>query len=135
MEPNTREMILGQMAKAVEKLSAADTLLKGGFLDDAISRAYYAIFHAASAVLLSEGITAESHSALKDMFGLHFVKTGKVERKYGRILSKLKDERETGDYDIYTSFDKEDAESAVRETDEFITAMKKYLTDVHRLRF
>jgi uncharacterized protein (UPF0332 family) len=103
MEPNVREMILGQIAKAGEKLNAAQVLIKGGFLDDAISRAYYAIFHAASAVLLSEGISVESHSALKDLFGLHFVKPGKIDRKYGRILSKLKDERETGDYDIYTS--------------------------------
>jgi len=81
MEPNVREMILGQIAKADEKLSAAKSLLKEGFLDDAISRAYYAIFHAASAVLFSERINAESHSALKDMFGLHFVKTGQDREK------------------------------------------------------
>lgn len=135
MEPNVREMILGQIAKAEEKLNAARSLMKGGFLDDAISRAYYAIFHAASAILLSEGISVESHSALKDMFGLHFVKTGRINRKYGRILSKLKDERETGDYDIYTSFDKEDAEGAVKEAGEFLAAMKKHLADAHRLEF
>lgn len=128
-------MILGQMAKAEEKLGAAKTLIRGGFLDDAISRAYYAIFHAASAVLLSEGISVESHSALKDMFGLHFVKPGKIDRKYGRILSKLKDERETGDYDIYTSFEQDDAESAVKEAGEFLAAMKKYLAAIYHLEF
>lgn len=135
MESNIQEMILGQMAKAEEKLSAAQLLIKEGFVDDAISRAYYAIFHAASAVLLSEGMSVESHRALKEMFGLHFVKTGQIERKYGRLLSKLKDERETGDDDIYTSFEREDAESAVREATEFIAAMKRYLADVQGLQF
>jgi uncharacterized protein (UPF0332 family) len=135
MEPSVREMILGQTTKAEEKLRAAQVLMKGGFLDDAISRAYYAIFHAAGAVLLSEGISVESHSALKDMFGLHFVKTGKIDRKYGRILSKLKDERETGDYDIYTSFEQDDAGNAVKEAGEFLAAMKSYLAVVHHLEF
>lgn len=135
MEQNVRELILGQTAKAEEKLNAAKSLLGGGFVDDAISRAYYAIFHAASAVLLSEGMSAESHGALKDLFGLHFVKPGKIDRKFGRILNRLKDDRETGDYDIYAAFEKEDAENAVQMAAEFLAAMKRFLTEAHRVSF
>ena len=135
MEQNLRELIPGQIAKADEKLNAAKALLRGGFLDDAISRAYYAIFHAASAVLLSEGMNAESHSALKDLFGLHFIKTGKIERKFGRILNRLKDDRETGDYDIYAAFDKADAENSITMAEEFLVTMRRYLTDAHGFRF
>ena len=87
MTRNQREMISAQQAKAKEKLSVAMALLEGGHYDDAISRAYYAVFHAASAVLLSEGITVESHQSLKTMFGLHFVKAGKIDREYGKWLS------------------------------------------------
>ena len=80
MDPKTQDLIATQIEKSNEKLDAAKTLLREGFIDDAISRAYYSMFHAASAVLLSEGITVESHSALKTMFGLHFIKTGRIEK-------------------------------------------------------
>jgi uncharacterized protein (UPF0332 family) len=93
------------------------------------------MFHAASAVLLSAGISVDSHSALKNMFGLHFVKTGKIDKKFSRWLNKLKDERENGDYDIFTSFDIEDARVDVQEAEEFLEEMKKYLTQNHGVEF
>lgn len=84
MDPKTEDLIAIQIEKSHEKLRAAKVLLQEGFVDDAISRAYYSMFHAASAVLFSEGITVESHSALKTMFGLHLIKTGKIDKKYCR---------------------------------------------------
>ena len=92
MKPGDRELITGQLEKAREKLDAARILARDDFHDDAVSRAYYSMFHAASAVLLSLGITADSHSALKTMFGLHLVKSGKVDVKYGKWLGRLKDD-------------------------------------------
>ena len=80
MDPKIQDLITTQIEKSRKKLDAGKTLLREGFIDDAISRAYYSMFHAASAVLLSEGITVESHSALKTMFGLHFIKTGRIEK-------------------------------------------------------
>ena len=135
MEPKTKDLIVIQIEKSNEKLKAARVLLKEGFADDAISRAYYSMFHAASAVLFAEGITAESHSALKTMFGLHFVKTGKIDKKYGRWLNKLKDERENGDYDIFTSFEREDAKEDINEVEEFLSEMKRFLIQNHGIKF
>jgi uncharacterized protein (UPF0332 family) len=135
MDPKIQDLITTQIEKSREKLDAAKTLLREGFIDDAISRAYYSMFHAASAVLLSEGITVESHSALKTMFGLHLIKTGKIEKKYGQWLNKLKDERENGDYDIFTSFELEDAQNGVNEAEEFLEEMRKYLIQKHGIKF
>jgi len=109
--------------------------MREGFVDDAISRAYYSMFHAASAVLLAEGITVESHGALKTMFGLRFIKTEKIDKKYGRWLNKLKDERENGDYDIFTSFEREDAKEGVDEAEEFLSEMKRFLIQNHGINF
>lgn len=133
MEQTREELIKGQIAKGEEKLAAARSLLENGYFDDVISRAYYAVFHAASAVLLSENITVESHSALKAMFGLHFVTQGKIDKKYGRYLNELKDERENGDYDIFAGFEKEDAEKAIMEAAEFISEIKRYLAQVKKI--
>lgn len=38
-----------------DKLGVAETLLENGSLSDAVSRAYYSMFHAARAALLEEG--------------------------------------------------------------------------------
>ena len=135
MDPKIQDLITTQIEKSRKKLDAGKTLLREGFIDDAISRAYYSMFHAASAVLLSEGITVESHSALKTMFGLHFIKTGKIEKKYGHWLNKLKDERENGDYDIFTSFEREDAKEDIDEAEEFLSEMKRFLIQNHGIKF
>ncbi|MBI3599974.1 MAG: HEPN domain-containing protein [Nitrospinae bacterium] len=127
MDKSVKDTISAQLSKAEEKLHASRDLLEKGYLDDAISRAYYAMFHAASAVLLAEGITIESHSGLKTMFGLRLIKTGKIDKAYAKALDKLKDERENGDYDIFTSFDREDAEKDIKEAELFLAEMKRYL--------
>lgn len=79
MTHGNAQLVAAQIAKADEKPAVADSLAKSQHVDDAISRAYYAMFHAASAVLLAEGITVESHQALKTMFGLHLVRCGNEE--------------------------------------------------------
>ena len=129
MNKNEDEMVVAQINKADEKLAAASALADAEYFDDAISRAYYAMFHGASAVLLTEGVTVESHQALKTMFGLRFIKTGKIERRFGRSLNKLKDDRENGDYDVFTDFTDSDARSAINDAADFLEEMKRYLAD------
>jgi len=62
--------------KALEKIETAQLLLKNLRNDDAVSRAYYAVFHGISAVLLSKGIAFSSHSQVIGVFNREFVKTG-----------------------------------------------------------
>lgn len=127
MDKETKSLIKGYLEKAGEKLKVASSLLEDGAYDDAVSRAYYAAFHAATAVLLTEGLAAETHRGLLNMFGLHFVKTGKIEKKYGKYLANLKDDRESGDYEAFSAIDKETAETAVSEATDFLGAMKRFL--------
>ncbi len=134
MEPRIAEMVKTQLEKAETKLNAARSLLKNSFMDDAISRAYYSTFHATSAVLLAEGITVTTHSALKTMFGIYLIKTGRIDRKYGKLLSHLKDQRENGDYDIFTDFQETDAKQAIDEAQEFLKEIKRYLAGTYGLK-
>lgn len=130
MDKRTEELIKGYLAKSEEKLAVAKKLLEDGAYDDAVSRAYYAAFHAASAVLLSEGLTAETHSGLVNLFGLHFVKLGKFDKKFGKYLSNLKEDRESGDYEVFSAIDQEEAQIALRESEAFVEEMKKYLKEL-----
>jgi uncharacterized protein (UPF0332 family) len=127
LEPATKELIKGYMEKADKKLKAARRLLETGDYEDAVSRAYYAVYHAAQSLLLSEGEKAETHKGVVTLFGLLFVKTGKFKKNLGKYLANLKDDRESSDYEVFSYIDKETAETAVMEAEEFIRESKRYL--------
>ena len=130
MDKETLSLIRAYLEKAKGKLKTASDLVADGAFDDAVSRAYYAAFHAASAVLLTEGLTADSHRGLLNSFGLHFVKTGKIGKKYARYLSNLKDDRESGDYEVFSTVDETIAKKALTEAFEFVKAIEKYLNGI-----
>jgi len=61
------------LIRSDEALLASQILLDKGLLADAISRAYYSMFYAAQAFLLSENIKAKSHSGTITLFGKEIV--------------------------------------------------------------
>ena len=51
-----------------------------------------------SAVLLKNNLNPLTHSGVKSLFNLHFVKTGKVPAEFGQLFGDLADWRQKGDY-------------------------------------
>jgi uncharacterized protein (UPF0332 family) len=91
------------MAKAQRALASAKLLLDSGDVDGACNRAYYAMFDAARAALLSiqapvPAEVARTHSGLITAFSLHLVKPGLVAVEHGRSLNKVEDLRLIADY-------------------------------------
>ncbi|MBI5379945.1 MAG: HEPN domain-containing protein [Nitrospirae bacterium] len=127
MKPAVKELIRGYIQKAEKKLQVAERLLASGDYEDAVSRAYYAVFHAAQGLLFTEGERAETHKGLVTLFGLLFVKTGKFKKDIGKYLANLKDDRESGDYEVFSYIDRETAEAAIREAKAFLKESKSYL--------
>lgn len=127
MDLATKELIKGYLEKAEKKLKVAEKLLRSDDYEDAVSRAYYAVFHAAQALLLTEGERAGTHKGIVTLFGLLFVKTGKFKKDLGKYLANLKDERESGDYEVFSYIDRETAETAIEEAKEFIQETQAYL--------
>lgn len=75
--------------RAKSSLQAAQLLIGKDFLDDAASRAYYAAFHAASALLLSENLSFNSHSGVLRAISLTFIKAGRLDKSHGKNLNWL----------------------------------------------
>lgn len=130
MDLATKELIKGYLEKAEKKLKVAEKLLRSDDYEDAVSRAYYAVFHAAQALLLTEGERAGTHKGVVTLFGLLFVKTGKFKKDLGKYLANLKDERESGDYEVFSYIDRETAETAIEEAKEFIKETQAYLKGI-----
>jgi len=122
-----RAIIQSYLAKARDKAHVARELFAKGHWDDAVSRAYYAAFHAAQAALLTEGQRGESHKGVVMLFGLLLVKTGKFDKKWGKFLANLKDDRETGDYEALSYLDEDTASRSVQEAEEFVGAVERYV--------
>ena len=124
--PNEEE-IKKEVSRSQKSLKSAKKLFEERLLEDAISRSYYAVLHAAKAVLLSENVTVTSHDAVKRLFGMHMIKTGKIETKYSKILSEEQDERYLADYDVAFSPEQERVEKRIIDAEDFQNAMIRYL--------
>jgi len=116
-----------ELIRAKKTLLAANTLLENQLYEDCVSRAYYAVLHAAKAALSIEDVEPQSHHAVRRMFGLHLVKTGKIEREFARILTAEQEDREIGDYDIHIEIEQDTALKRVRDAEKFVERIDKYL--------
>jgi uncharacterized protein (UPF0332 family) len=91
-----------ELTCADEELRAADALLAAGLPRVALTRVYFAVFHAVRALLLRAGVTPRSHRALVNLFGLHFVRSGRYPPASGRFVARLQRYREEADYGLAT---------------------------------
>ena len=63
------------------------------------NRLYYALFHAITALFVSDGIPVHSHNGMKIRFGKEYVLTGLATDEEGKLLSQMETMRERADYD------------------------------------
>jgi uncharacterized protein (UPF0332 family) len=123
-------MMLDQSAlleKAHASLMAAQLLNDQGFHDFATSRAYYAMFNVAEALLLGEGLTFSKHSAVIAAFGKSFVKTGRLPERLHRYMIEGQESRNVGDYDVEPGLTEQEAATLISRAGEFIDLAERLL--------
>lgn len=102
----------------------ADILIGQECFNAAINRLYYACFYAVGALLAKNKITAHTHQGVKQMFGLHFVVTGKVSNEYACFYSQLFNDRVSGDYDDFLFFDEKMLQAIRPQAENFIACIE-----------
>ena len=118
------EEIAANLERADQSIRAARELASGGYYDFAASRAYYAAFYAATAILLREELEFSKHSAVIASIHQRFVKTGRLDKKYGKDLNWLFELRGVGDYGATVHVSQQDAEKAIRAAEGFVQAIE-----------
>lgn len=98
-EREVRANVQDELKLARQALTAAELLIGAALPADAASRAYYAAFHAARALLFSVGIDSRSHSALRSLVSRHFVQAGTIAAELSKELAQLEALRSASDYD------------------------------------
>ncbi len=114
--------------KSYYTLKEAKDVAELGHWNLAGNRLYYAVFHMASALLLDKGIVARTHSGVIHLIGKEFVSTGLLDKRYGRLLSRLYELRQSGDYDDMYTATKEEVFPFIERTEEFLSEMSKLIT-------
>jgi uncharacterized protein (UPF0332 family) len=105
--------------KARRSLGAAERLLQGGDADFAASRAYYAMFYATQALLLTRDIRRSRHSGLIAAFNESFVKSGEIPARFFLQLRDGFEDRAEGDYGL-AEITEEQARAGIAAAHEFV---------------
>lgn len=115
------------MDRARVALQQSRDNLDWGYYDVATSRAYYAMFYAATALLTSQNISRKKHSGVHAAFAQYFVKPGFIEPEYSRMLGNAFRVRLDGDYEISPSLDETLSEGILRDAEQFVERAAVYL--------
>jgi hypothetical protein len=123
------EVIL-TLAASLECLKDAEVLINQRRYKAAVSRSYYAMFHAAKAALLTKNISTYTHQGINVQFGKQFIVPGIFDKSVFRTFSKMLDIRQKSDYEIGFNASEEDAAHAIQEATAFYNLMQAYLADL-----
>ena len=92
------------------------------------SRAYYAMFYAAEALLNEKGMNFRKHSGVHSAVGKAFVKSAELDQKYHQWLIEAFGERLIRDYAFEAQVTSESAKELVSHAEEFLKEASRYLS-------
>ena len=114
--------------KAARALHAAELLFREGDMESAASRAYYAMFYAAEALLRESGLSFRKHAGVHAAFGERFAKSGLIDPKLHRWLLDAFDRRIQADYGIDILLTREDITTMIEQAGKFIHETVQFLS-------
>lgn len=124
------DLIRYRIEQAQNAIADAEYAALGQRWTMAANRLYYAVFYAASALLLSEEISFHTHKGLINQFGYYFVKAGRVTFEEGALVSQLFGLRHETDYEAYLAPTQEQIEDYLPKTraliDKLVSLNKMY---------
>jgi len=111
--------------KAAECIDDARLLLESKRFAATVNRAYYAMFHAAVAVLLTKDVKRSSHSGVISAFGEFFAATGVIDTVYHKYIREAFDLRQESDYEANIEISEIEAEKMLNRAADFVDACRK----------
>jgi uncharacterized protein (UPF0332 family) len=116
--------------EATQSLSAARRELAAGDYALAVNRAYYALFYAASTLLLEEGRKFTKHSGVRAAFNREIIKPGRFPKHHGELYNRLFRDRQKGDYIAFAEFDHAYVEKQLQGCEAFLTDIRPLLNSL-----
>ena len=120
--------------KAKDDLSVSKLNLKKRKFSQSINRSYYSMFHTVRALLALKKFDSKKHSGIISYFIQHFIKTGKIEPEYSKMLTDAFKIRNQCDYDDFYIAAYEDARRQFENAKKFIKRIEEYIDILLRER-
>ena len=129
MSKTKEDLIQHRLEKADEALELAKFSISKKYWGPAASELYYTCFYLVLALFAKNEINTSTHSGVNTLFGLHFIKEGKVEAKWGRLVKVLFDKRQKGDYGDFMLLTEEEVTPFLGEVESFSLMIRKMIYD------
>ncbi|GAB3923745.1 HEPN domain-containing protein [Larkinella terrae] len=111
--------------KAEAYLANAKTLVLTEFPLGAVTSSYYCFFWLVRGLLADKNIVTKRHSAAREMFSLHLIKSGEVPEQFKDDFKILFDHRQIADYDLEGDFPIEEINDLITRADTFLHFVKE----------
>ena len=128
------ELVSYRLQKARDTISEIDLLVDNKLWNTTVNRLYYACYYAVTALLVKNQITAQTHSGVRQMFGLHFIKTDVIDKDLGKFYSFIFNKRQTGDYDDFVDYTYEDVKGMIDPAKKLLLKLKNILVWINYKR-
>jgi uncharacterized protein (UPF0332 family) len=113
------------LTKAEAYLANAKVIATTDHPNGTITSSYYRFFWIVRGLLANKDIVTKRHSAAREMFSLHYIKSGEIPEQYKDDFSLLFARRQIADYDT-------DGEFVLDEINHLITLAENFLTFVEQ---
>ena len=126
---NNRKIINYWIEKANEDIASARDNHTANRLQNAVRDAYFACFHAFSAVLFKEGKSFRKHKEVRSTLHRYYIKSGRIAVGWGKHYDWLFDNRQKADYRPLVKFQEDQVSEIIKKSTEFVAGMIDLLKD------
>lgn len=119
MTNDVNKIVAYPLTMADESFDLAKIAIEKKYWNSVASRLYYTCFYLIIALFAKHNITTHTHKGVKAVFGLQFIKEGKIEAKWGKLFTVLFNTRQMGDYGDFAYLTEEEILPLLKEVEEF----------------
>ena len=130
MDDAIKSLARHRLARAVEELNIAKDLNDKEHFAKSLNCSYYAMFHAARALLAIKKLDSKRHSGVLKLFNDNFIYSGSVLKEFYSYLSSAFNNRLQSDYHDFYIAKKEDSTEQIQNAEKFIEMTKNYLSNL-----
>lgn len=123
---NVKDLVRYRIETAKSDLQSARILMREKEYRGANNRAYYAIYHAISAVHALDGKSYKRHKDTLANFNKDYVRTEIFPKTLGRKIAETEEIRHASDYDDFYIAKKDEAEEQIQTAMELIEKIETY---------
>lgn len=122
-------LILYRLEQAKETLLDARVLYDNQRMPASIvNRAYYAMFYATLALLVTVGKSSSKHIGVISFFDSEFVKKNIFPKEMSRMLHEAFEARQEGDYQNPAAINREKAAEVLKDAEDFLEVVEEKLS-------